>query len=405
MIGSLLTFYAHSRKNQDRSSWQTLQEHLEAVAKLAHDFAPSAWKQHGRVAGLFHDAGKYQIAFQNYIAADVEASNESSRGRGVQHSIVGASLAWRIGPHSFPIALAVQAHHGSLKTVSLLQDAVTNTGQELLQNAERDGLPSRLAQTSIPALPSDVDPFYLALGTRFVFSSLVDADLLDTERWDRGVTREQGCSTMAQLADACEAACLARSSKALRETNSALNRMRAAVLKECLASAGLAPGPFTLTVPTGGGKTLSGLAFALRHAARHGLARVVVVAPYTSILEQMVKVYRDTLGAENVIEHHSNIDPDQETDRNRQASENWDAPVVVTTSVQFFETLYSASKSRCRKLHRIGRSVVFLDEVQTFPEYLLKPIHSVLDLLTERFGASVVHSTATQPRLGPAQQE
>jgi CRISPR-associated endonuclease/helicase Cas3 len=175
--------------------------------------------------------------------------------------------------------------------------------------------------------------------------------------------------------------------------------MRLKVLQQCLASAPLAPGPFTLTVPTGGGKTLSGLAFALRHAAVNRLQRVVFVAPYTSILEQTVKVFRDVLGERNVVEHHSNIDPDGETDRNRQACENWDAPVIATTSVQLFETLYADDKRRCRKLHRMRRSVVFLDEVQTFPEHLLRPIHSALDLLTEQFGATVVHSTATQPRL------
>ncbi len=175
--------------------------------------------------------------------------------------------------------------------------------------------------------------------------------------------------------------------------------MRAEVLQQCLAHASLPTGPFTLTVPTGGGKTLSGLAFALRHAERNGLQRVIFVVPYTSILEQTVKVFRDVLGEHNVVEHHSNIDPGEETDRNRQACENWDAPVIVTTSVQLFETLYADDRRRCRKLHRIGRSVIFLDEVQTFPEHLLRPIHSALDLLTMRFGTSVVHSTATQPRL------
>ncbi len=372
--------------------------HLSAVAVLAERFAPPAWKYHARVAGLLHDVGKYQAAFQSYLANDPEASNQAI---GTPHAIVGAALAWRAGLHSLPIALAVQAHHGSLKTLGQLEDATAETGTRLLGEAVRNGLPVALLQTSIPELPPDAaqDRYYLALATRFLFSALVDADSLDTEQWDTGRTRETAIATIAELAERMEAACRMKSSEALERADSALNRMRAEVLEQALASALADPGAFTLTVPTGGGKTMSGVAFALRHAAAHGLERVIVVAPYTSILEQMVGVLRNVLGEENVIEHHSNVDVGRETDRARQACENWDAPVIVTTSVQFFESLYADTKKRCRKLHRIGRCVVFLDEVQTFPEHLLRPIHSALDLLAHRFGTSVVHSTATQPRL------
>jgi CRISPR-associated endonuclease/helicase Cas3 len=401
-----MTFYAHSRLDPDRGCWQELGEHLDAVAEQAAEFAPTAWKTHAHVAGLWHDAGKYQLAFQRYIETDVEASNEGSDGRRVQHAIVGAAHAWRTGVESLPIALAVQAHHGKLKTVGLLEDAVANVGANLLQDAQRDGLPPDLLETAVPRLPLGAeDRLYLALATRFVFSALVDADSLDTEEWDKGISREHSSNSIAELAAMTEAACIEKSRHAIEQANGPLNRMRAEVLKECLASARLPPGSFTLTVPTGGGKTLSGLAFALRHAAENNLERVIFVAPYTSILEQTLRVFRKVLGEANVIEHHSNIDPDGETDRNRPACENWDAPVIVTTSVQFFETLYANDKKRCRKLHRIGRSVVFLDEVQTFPEQLLRPIHSALDLLIAQFGTSVVHSTATQPRLTMCQKK
>jgi CRISPR-associated endonuclease/helicase Cas3 len=395
-----MSFYAHSRSDPDRSSWQKLRDHLEQVADLAAAFAPSSWSSHARVAGLWHDIGKYQLAFQRYIAIDVEASNEGFNERRVQHAIVGAAHALRAGVESLPIALAIQAHHGSLKSHGKLEDAIQNLGTALLQDAERDGIPSDLLTTALPLLPSGVeDRLYLALATRFLFSALVDADSLNTEEWDKGAMRKTVFATIPDLAARAETACLEKSQVASVRGDTALNRMRSEVLRHCLDSASLSTGPFTLTVPTGGGKTLSGLAFALRHAMLHGLRRVIFVAPYTSILEQTVKVFRGVLGEQNVVEHHSNIDPDGETDRNRQACENWDAPVIVTTSVQFFETLYADDKRRCRKLHRIGRSVVFLDEVQTFPEHLLRPIHSALDLLTEQFGASVVHSTATQPRL------
>lgn len=395
-----MTFYAHSRPKPDKSQWQELRKHLDEVATLAEQFAPREWKAHARVAGLWHDAGKYQLDFQQYLERDVEASNEGTEGRRIQHAVVGAALALRKGVDLLPIALAVQAHHGKLKNIGLLEDAVANVGIVLLHNAERDGLPQDLVEMPVPQFPHEAkDQLYLALATRFLFSSLVDADSLNTEEWDKGEARQTNFDSIAELATRVEAACHEKSNRALNRVNSDLNRMRTEVLQQCLASASLPPGTFTLTVPTGGGKTLSGLAFALRHAAQHSLQRVIFVAPYTSILEQTVKVFRDVLGERNVVEHHSNIDPEKETDRNRQACENWDAPVIVTTSVQFFETLYANDKRRCRKLHRIGRSVVFLDEVQTFPEHLLRPIHSALDLLTARFGASVVHSTATQPRL------
>jgi CRISPR-associated endonuclease/helicase Cas3 len=395
-----MTFYAHSRPDLGKDHWQELRKHLDEVAALAEQFAPGEWKTHAKVAGLWHDAGKYQLAFQRYIEKDAEASNEEAEGRRIQHAIVGAAHAFRKGMDLLPIALAVQAHHGRLKNVGLLEDAVTNVGAALLRDAERDGLPQDLLDVAVPQLPPEAkDRLYLALATRFLFSSLVDADSLNTEKWDKGESRQADFDSITALASIVESACQEKSRHALNRADSALNRMRNDVLQECLVSASLPSGSFTLTVPTGGGKTLSGLAFSLRHAAQNGLQRVIFVAPYTSILEQTVKVFRDVLGERNVVEHHSNIDPDEETDRSRQACENWDAPVIVTTSVQLFETLYADDKRRCRKLHRIGRSVVFLDEVQTFPEHLLRPIHSALDLLTEQFGTSVVHSTATQPRL------
>lgn len=236
-----------------------------------------------------------------------------------------------------------------------------------------------------------------------LFSALVDADLLDTEAWDRGYGRPVRDAALHGLAEriayACEERNVVAQHGAGTEEERNLTELRRQVYSACIDAASQAPGVFTLTVPTGGGKTLSGLAFALRHAVLHRKQRVIVVAPYTSILEQTARVYRDVLGSEHVVEHHSNIAPEQDTDRNRQACENWDAPVIVTTSVQFFESLHAAHKRDCRKLHRIANSVVLLDEVQTFPVELLKPIHAALKRLVENFGVTVVHGTATQPLL------
>jgi CRISPR-associated endonuclease/helicase Cas3 len=201
----------------------------------------------------------------------------------------------------------------------------------------------------------------------------VDADFLGTERfYAGGGDRDLGtCPSLAELKLRLDAH-LARKTATAERTP--VNAMRARVLDACRQKAATNPGAFTLTVPTGGGKTLASLAFALDHAARHGLSRVIVVIPFTSIIEQTAKEYREAIGGDAVVEHHSNVDPDRKTRTNRLASENWDAPVVVTTSVQFFESLFANRTSRCRKLHRIARSVVVFDEVQTFPVKLLAPV-------------------------------
>ena len=186
-----MPFYAHSRPDPDRGRWQELRRHLDEVATLAEQFAPGEWKTHARVAGLWHDAGKYQLAFQRYIEKDVEASNEGVEGRRIQHAIVGAAHALRRGMDLLPIALAVQAHHGRLKNAGLLEDAITNVGATLLHDAERDGLPQDLMEVAVPQLPPEAkDRLYLALATRFLFSSLVDADSLNTEEWDTGEARQ-----------------------------------------------------------------------------------------------------------------------------------------------------------------------------------------------------------------------
>jgi CRISPR-associated endonuclease/helicase Cas3 len=181
-----------------------------------------------------------------------------------------------------------------------------------------------------------------------------------------------------------------------------VNRIRTEVLRQCRDKAHNTPGLFSLTVPTGGGKTLSSLAFALEHAARHGKRRVIYAIPYTSIIEQTANIFREAF-PDAVIEHHSNLDPDKETVKSRLATENWDAPLIVTTNVQFFESLFAAKTSRCRKLHNIVNSVVVLDEAQLLPPEFLQPILDVMNLLVRHYGVTFVISTATQPALGTLQ--
>lgn len=390
--------FAHSRIPGDQRPWQELHQHLQQSAALAYHIAPSGLCELAHLGGLWHDVGKYQAEFQRYIGVDPEASNENKSSPGsVPHSGAGAALALecfeRLDPRRLALALVIEAHHGSLKASHEIEAVVSERGAPLLARARAGGLPEALiaAGKAAPNVPSW---YFSGLGVRMLFSSVVDADLLNTEAWDRGAQRAGTIATITALALRLEKACNA---KCRRDTP--LAAMRTDVYNACIDSAAQPCGSYTLTVPTGGGKTLSGLAFSLRHAATWGMERVIVVAPYTSILEQTARVYRDILGDENVIEHHSNLDPQLDTDRNRQASENWDAPIVVTTSIQFFESLYAAHKRPCRKLHSIANSVVLLDEVQTFPPGLLQPIHAILKLLTEHFGVTVVHSTATQPLL------
>ena len=178
-----------------------------------------------------------------------------------------------------------------------------------------------------------------------------------------------------------------------------MNTLRRQVRSACLEAASLPPGLFSLTVPTGGAKTLGSLAFAIQHALQQGLQRVIVAVPFTSITEQTAAVFRDFLPPGTVLEHHSNLDPAKETAQSRVASENWDMPVIVTTQVQLFESLLANRSSRCRKLHNLCRSVLVLDEVQGLPAPYLLPVLDLLDELARHYGTTVLMTTATQPEL------
>ncbi|MFO0593588.1 MAG: CRISPR-associated helicase Cas3' [Polyangiaceae bacterium] len=235
-----------------------------------------------------------------------------------------------------------------------------------------------------------------------LFSALCDADFLDTEaffRSDVAALRASG-PPVAKLLPPLIASLDALETAA---PTTEVNAVRAAVRRACAAAATARPGVFSLTVPTGGGKTLASLAFGLAHAAHHGLDRVVVAIPFTSIIEQTAAAFRKALPVEGaVLEHHSALDPRRETPQNRIASDNWDAPIVVTTIVQLLESLFANRPGRCRKLHRLARSVIVLDEAQSLPPGMLAPILDGLRTLVRDFGASLVICTATQPAFGKA---
>ncbi|NLH15119.1 MAG: CRISPR-associated helicase Cas3', partial [Phycisphaerae bacterium] len=231
---------------------------------------------------------------------------------------------------------------------------------------------------------------------RMLYSCLVDADFLDTEAFmdlQRSVSR-RGYPSLMDLSDIFFSRLAA---KRELSTPSQVNRRRNYVLDQCMRGAEHNMGLFSLTVPTGGGKTLSSMAFAIRHAIRHGLKRIIYVIPFTSIIEQNAAVFRDFLGEGAVLEHHSNFEPKDEDYRSRLAAENWDAPVVVTTNVQFFESLFSNRSSRCRKLHNIAESVIILDEVQTLPAPFLLPCLETIQELVSSYRTSFMLCSATQP--------
>jgi CRISPR-associated endonuclease/helicase Cas3 len=237
----------------------------------------------------------------------------------------------------------------------------------------------------------------LALWLRMLFSCLVDGDFLDTEKFMDGEKgRSRGAfSSVVELLSKLDKHMVQLMAEA---KPTSVNCVRAEVLRQCRERAPSAPGIFSLTVPTGGGKTLSSLTFALSHAIHHNKRRIIYVIPYTSIIEQTAGIFRGILG-ENVVEHHSNLDPEQETAKSRLATENWDAPVIVTTNVQFFESLFAARTSSCRKLHNIVNSVVVLDEAQLLNPEFLQPIMDTINLLARYYGVTFVLSTATQPAL------
>jgi len=396
-------YFAHSANN--RGEWHDLREHLGAVARLARQFAESfAAGEWAELAGLWHDLGKYQADFQRHLKGEK---------RHVDHAVIGAALARRAGgSRGYPLAFAIAGHHGGLADRAG-QDSLSpralderlNDGMSTLEQIS-SALPADLAGHTIPQWPARLQDRHASkdvlrsveLWTRFLFSALVDADFLDTEAFfepDRR-TAVQGFDAISTLRARLDSYLDAIQAKA---PATEVNRVRAEVLTACRAKAQSPPGIFTLTVPTGGGKTLAAMAFALRHAERHHLDRVIVAIPYTTIIEQSVAVYRSALGQANVIEHHANLDPETETERNRLASENWDAPVIVTTNVQLFESLFANQPSRCRKLHNVARTVIILDEVQTLPSGFLLPILEALRELSFNYGCTVVLSTATQPAL------
>ncbi len=368
----------------------------------------------GYLAGLWHDLGKFQAEFQRRLAGENIA---------VQHSGAGAALAARRSPSLMPLAFVIAGHHAGLanyvesvpdgpkplkerlaESQILLEKLLAVVPQRILDR-RLPGPPSFLKQlTPNDRLAKDAAKRRLEFWVRFLFSALTDADYLDTEAFldPAKANTRGGYLSLGELLPLLETE-LAQKAAGLSAEQRCLpiNLARNALAEACRRAAEWPPGLFSLTAPTGAGKTLAAMLFALEHAMRNGQRRVIVVLPYTSIIEQNAKVYRKVFGAGNLIEHHSNYDPSasEDTTRHHLATENWAPPIIVTTTVQFFESLFANRSSRCRKLHNIANSVVVLDEVQTLPPGVLLPIVDALNELATNYGCSIVLSTATPPAL------
>ncbi|MEM3484073.1 MAG: CRISPR-associated helicase Cas3' [Candidatus Methanomethyliaceae archaeon] len=391
----------------DRGEWHSLEDHLRSTAELASGFAEKFGAgELGRLSGLLHDLGKADPAFQKYLREAYLAAKQGKRPAqtGPDHKVAGAWLCKAYFSADAP-SFVILGHHGELPSRAEWQSAlaviiVPKAVKQLAMSLARGSCQSPGLERALSALCAT--PTELEMFLRMLFSCLVDADYLDTEAH----FSPQDTSIRGPKAD------LRTMLRTLREDQDHLmekapvnrvNSIRREVYEQCLEAAQLPQGVFRLTVPTGGGKTRSSLAFALAHAVRHGLERVIYAIPYTSIIEQTADVFRGIFRDPfSVLEHHCLSREPGEVDGGswfRLTAENWDAPLIVTTTVQLFESLFSNKPSRCRKVHRIARSVIILDEVQCLPVGLLQPILDVLRTMVEKYNVTVVLCTDTQPGL------
>ncbi len=407
-------YLAHVRQMTD-GKWDehSLVQHLQEVARRsgasASHFGSGDWAS---LAGLWHDLGKYKSDFQSYIRSvsgyNADAHLENIPGK-VDHSTAGAIHAIQRHPGIGRIlAYLIAGHHSGLP--DWIKEEAEGRGLEErlkepahLVEAKRANIPGEILEAPLPTSNPPFSQEHAHLWIRMLFSCLVDADFLDTEAFMDSTKPQlrKPLTNLETLQSLFSVSLIARDTRLQREGNFdfPINKIRRDVLEDCRKAALLEPGFFSLTVPTGGGKTLSSMAFALDHALKNKKRRIVVAIPYTSIIEQTAQTFSEIFGADNILEHHSNLDPDRETPRGRLASENWDAPIVVTTNVQLFESIFASRTSQSRKLHSLVNSVIILDEAQMLPPELLAPTLSVLKGLTSHFGCTVVLCTATQPAL------
>ena len=390
--------------HSDGERYQPLREHLENVANLTGKFAAEfRAAKLGKFLGWYHDIGKYSHGFQKRILEN---------GPRVDHSTAGAiELA---GKNLSLLSFCVAGHHGGLPNLGSKMDPEDKRSlygklkRKLIGKNDYSSFKSEVPEFSFGLEQPDIDQmddrhFGQAFFIRMLFSCLVDADFLDTEAFMSN--KGQGRGGFSSIDDLMGR--LNRHIESFWPPKNELNKKRCDILQNCIDRAASDEGLYTLTVPTGGGKTIASLAFALNQAVKYRKKRIIYVIPYTSIIEQNAQIFRDIIGDENIIEHHMNvIYDDKEEDISKKpnkklATENWDAPIIVTTNVQFFESLYAHKPSRCRKLHNIANSIIIFDEAQMFPVPYLQPCVRAIAELVRNYGVTAILCSATQPALSP----
>ena len=398
-ISSELISHIRNNRKGEIEAYQSLDDHSLGVAKYAYIFANEfGMGNWGHIIGVLHDKGKEKKEFQNYIL-DINGvpSHKNWTQHGKQHAYVGGFIARKMygcSANNF-IVNQIVSHHTGLHDYDEIENIINqNIPSEVNTNIEKEKL-------DVPKFKmQDTDFHHLA---RMLFSCLVDADFLDTEDFmdKESSALRRNKATLKDLLPLLENKLKELKAKA---DHSDVNVIRNTVLQQCIKMADTAIGFYSLTVPTGGGKTFSSLAWAMKHAIRNGQKRIIIAIPYTSIIVQTASVLRSIFGEENVLEHHSNVDPEHIKDERLQekmklATENWDYPIIVTTNVQLFESMFSNKPSVCRKLHNIVNSVVILDEVQTLPMDYLQPVVDSLKTYHKLFNVSFLFTTASQPVL------
>jgi len=418
-----MTFYAHTRKDQPESEWQTLLDHLTNTSTLAAQLGMDAGiSELAQTAALLHDLGKYSQAFQRRLkGASIRVDHSTAGAQEIRNLFNKNQMQQWL---STLLAYCIAGHHAGLPDYGSVTDTeneatllarlkITPEDYSAYQTeipVQQLTLPQRLKIRPLRIEQQEYTRFSLAFLTRMIYSALVDADFIETETFVQGPKQRGGYDSIEILCQRMDAYL-----SHFDHPTEPINQKRTETLRACIEKAKQKPGFFTLTIPTGGGKTLTSMAFALHHAREHNLKRIIYVIPFTSIIEQNAAVFKECLGEGNVLEHHSNFDWEQYGERIRSsasdnqtnqaenklklAAENWDIPIIVTTNVQFFESLYASRSSRCRKLHNLAKSVIIFDEAQMLPTGYLKPCLYAVAELVRNYGASAVFCTATQPAL------
>ena len=414
-----MKFYAHTF-GENKEDWQLLFDHLTQTAELAYKFGKdSGLSEIAYLTGMLHDIGKYSYAFQKrLLGCSGHVDHSTAGGREICDFTRNDKLKAIIGNL---IAYCVVGHHSGLPDYGSSVDLDTEgtLKARLKKNLEEYSVYQKeinLDKIKFPEFkplrPSTkTGGFTISFFTRMLFSCLVDADYQDTENFmTRGEKKRGGFDEIPWYQEQFN-----RYLEKFENPTNPINEKRTEILQTCIKKANYRPGLFTLTVPTGGGKTFASMAFALNHAYLHQLSRIIYVIPYTSIIEQNASAFKEVLGENNVLEHHSNFDwkpknlksdPNFSDDQSNNAfekvklsAENWDIPVVVTTNVQFFESLYTNRSRGCRKIHNIAKSVIIFDEAQMLPLDYLKPCLFAISELISNYGSSAIFCTATQPSI------